>query len=77
MRGFSGTGRARIGEAFAPVVGRVSMDLAAICVDEAPEVKEGDWIELDYDLPSAAAQSGLTQYEVLTTLGTRFERIWR
>ena len=77
LRGFSGTGRARIGEAFAPVVGRVSMDLAAICVDEAPEVKEGDWIELDYDLPSAAAQSGLTQYEVLTTLGSRFERIWR
>ena len=77
LRGFSGTGQARIGEAFAPVVGRVSMDLTAVCVDEAPELKEGDWIELDYDLPRGSAQSGLTQYELLTTLGPRFERVWR
>ena len=76
LRGFSGAGRARIGESFAPVLGRVSMDLTAICVDEAPELKEGDWIELDYDLPSASAQSGLTQYELLTTLSARFERVW-
>ena len=77
LRGFSGTGRARIGETFVPVVGRVSMDLTAICVDEVPGLNEGDWIELDYDLPSAAAQSGLSQYELLTTLGSRFERRWR
>ncbi|HEV2867347.1 MAG TPA: alanine racemase C-terminal domain-containing protein, partial [Allosphingosinicella sp.] len=77
LRGFSGTGRARIGDAFAPVAGRVSMDLTTICVDAAPQVKEGDWLELDYDLPTASAQSGLSQYELLTTLGTRFERIWR
>ncbi|HEX8641185.1 MAG TPA: alanine racemase [Allosphingosinicella sp.] len=77
LRAFSGTGRARIHDRLAPVVGRVSMDLAAICVDEAPELMEGDWVELDYDLPSASAQSGLSQYELLTTLGARFERIWR
>ena len=77
LRGFSGTGRARIGGTFAPVVGRVSMDLIAVRVDDAPEVKEGDWVELDYDLPTAAAQSGLSQYELLTTLNARFERIWR
>jgi alanine racemase len=77
LRGFSGNGRARIGERFAPVVGRVSMDLTAICVDAAPELKEGDWIELDYDLPTATAQSGLTQYELLTTLSARFERVWK
>ncbi len=77
LRGFSGSGRARIGTAFAPVVGRVSMDLTAICVDAAPDLREGDWIELDYDLPGAAAQSGLSQYELLTTLGSRFKRSWR
>ena len=75
--GFSGTGRARIGDGFAPVVGRVSMDLTALCVDGAPQLAEGDWVELDYDLPVASAQSGLTQYELLTTLSARFERIWR
>ena len=77
LRAFSGTGRARIGDHMAPVVGRVSMDLTAICVDGAPGLKEGDWIELDYDLPRAAAQSGLTQYELLTTLSARFERVWK
>ena len=76
LRGFSGAGRARIGEAFAPVVGRVSMDLTAIRVDAAPELAEGDWVELDYHLPAAAAQSGLSQYELLTTLGARHERVW-
>ncbi|HEX8514154.1 MAG TPA: alanine racemase [Allosphingosinicella sp.] len=77
LRGFSGTGRARLPGGFAPVVGRVSMDLTAILVDEAPELKEGDWVELDYALPAAAAQSGLSQYEVLTTLGRRHARQWR
>lgn len=77
LRGFSNSGRARIGAGFAPVVGRVSMDLLAIAVDSAPELCEGDWIELDYDLPSAAAQSGLSQYELITGLGARFKRVWR
>ena len=75
--GFSNRGRARIGEGFAPVVGRVSMDLIAVRVDDAPELGEGDWVELDYDLPRAAAQSGLSQYELLTSLGARFQRSWR
>jgi alanine racemase len=77
LRGFSGTGRARLERGYAPVVGRVSMDLAAILVDEAPELQEGDWVELDYALPAASAQSGLSQYELLTTLGRRHERVWR
>jgi alanine racemase len=76
LRGFSGTGQVRIGDLFVPVVGRVSMDLTAICVDAAPQLAEGDWVELDFRLPEASAQSGLSQYELLTTLGSRFERVW-
>ncbi len=76
LRGFSGTGRARADGSWLPVVGRVSMDLTAVAVDESPRLGEGDWVELDYHLPSAAAQSGLSQYELLTTLGTRHERVW-
>jgi alanine racemase len=52
------------------------MDLTAVQVDPATDVGEGDWVELDYNLPEAAAQSGLSQYELLTTLGGRFKRIW-
>jgi alanine racemase len=77
LRGFSGTGRARYGDAVLPVAGRVSMDLTAILADSAPELEEGDWVELDYALPAASAQSGLSQYELLTTLGGRHERVWR
>jgi alanine racemase len=76
LRGFSSHGCAFSGEYALPVLGRVSMDLIAVGVDAAPGLKEGDWVELDYDLPSASKQSGLSQYELLTTLGGRFERKW-
>ena len=77
LRGFSGSGRALAGDAVLPVAGRVSMDLTAIRVDDSPELGEGDWVARDQDLPRAAAQSGLSQYELLTTLGGRHERVWR
>ena len=76
LRGFSSHGSAFSGEYALPVLGRVSMDLIAVGVDSAPGLKEGDWVEIDYDLPSASKQSGLSQYELLTTLGSRFERRW-
>ena len=76
LRGFSSRGRAVAGEAVLPVLGRVSMDLLALDCTEAPDLAEGDWVELDYALPQAAAASGLSQYELLTTLGSRFERRW-
>ena len=76
LRGFSSKGSAFSGEFALPVLGRVSMDLIAVGVDAAPGLKEGDWVEIDYDLPSASQQSGLSQYELLTTLGSRFERLW-
>jgi alanine racemase len=77
LRGFSSHGVAFAGEYALPVIGRVSMDLIAIDCDAAPQLKEGEWVEIDYDLPGASKQSGLSQYELLTTLGSRFERRWR
>ncbi len=77
LRGFSSRGVAFAGEFALPVLGRVSMDLIAIDVDAAKGLSEGDWVELDYDLPSASKQSGLSQYELLTCLGDRFERVWK
>jgi len=76
LRSFSCHGSAFAGEFALPVLGRVSMDLLAVAVDAAPGLKEGDWVEIDYDLPSASKQSGLSQYELLTCLGERFERRW-
>ncbi len=57
-----------------PVLGRVSMDMTAVDLTDAPDVREGDWLSLDYDLSRAAASSGLSQYELLTLLGQRFAR---
>jgi alanine racemase len=74
LRGFSGRGSAEGGRL--PVLGRISMDLTALCVDEMPELTEGDWVTLDYATLTASKQSGLSQYEVLTGLGARFERMW-
>ncbi len=76
LRGFSSQGSAFAGEYALPVLGRVSMDLIAVGLDSVPDLAEGDWVELDYDLASASKQSGLSQYELLTTLGSRFERSW-
>lgn len=59
-----------------PVVGRVSMDLIAIDVSAAPDLGPGDWVKLSFDLEQLAAQSGLSQYELLTGLGRRWERQW-
>ena len=76
LRGFSSHGRAFAGDSELPVLGRVSMDLIAVDCDAASDLKDGDWVAIDYDLPVAARQSGLSQYELLTTLGSRFERRW-
>jgi alanine racemase len=76
LRGFSSHGSAFSGEYALPVLGRVSMDLIAVGCDAAPGLREGEWVEIDYDLPSASKQSGLSQYELLTCLGSRFERRW-
>jgi alanine racemase len=74
LRSFGASGSGGAGRF--PVVGRVSMDLLAINVDAEPSLNEGDWVGIDYDLPTAAKASGLSQYELLTGLGKRFDRIW-
>jgi alanine racemase len=76
LRGFSCRGQAFAGGAVLPLLGRVSMDLIALDCTGTPDLKEGDRVELDYDLPRASAASGMSQYELLTALGSRFERRW-
>ncbi|GAA4026868.1 alanine racemase [Sphingomonas rosea] len=75
-RGFSSRGMARFQGRELAVVGRVSMDLVALKVDGAADIREGDWVELAFDLEHAAQTSGMSQYELLTGLGSRFRRYW-
>lgn len=76
-RAFSMKGGATFEQARLPVLGRVSMDLVALNCDAQPELSEGDWVSLDFNLEPAAALTGMSQYELLTGLGHRFERVWR
>jgi alanine racemase len=59
-----------------PVIGRVSMDLVTIDISAVPELRVGDFIDVDFDLVNAAKNSGHSQYELLTGLGHRANRIW-
>ncbi len=76
LRCFAGKGSASVGGKALPLIGRVSMDLIALDASAAPELAEGDWVTLDYDLSAAADASGLSQYELLTGLSDRLERRW-
>ncbi|WP_314375550.1 alanine racemase [Sphingomonas paucimobilis] len=73
-RALSGLGAAVADGVKLPVLGRVSMDLLAIDVTARPDLAEGDWLSMDYDLAAASAASGVSQYELLTGLGQRFGR---
>jgi alanine racemase len=74
LRAWSGKGALRHGDAELPLLGKVSMDTIVVDLANAPQLKEGDWLDVPYSLPEAAATSGLSQYELLTTLGRRFRR---
>lgn len=76
LRAFSDRGSATWEGERLPVIGRVSMDLVALDVDAAPSVREGDWVAIAFDLPGQSAASGLSQYELLTSLGPRYDRVW-
>ncbi len=74
LRCWSGKGTMLAGGKSLPVLGRISMDMTAIDLGDAPEIGEGDWVAAQYSMPQAAAISGLSQYELLTLLGQRFAR---
>lgn len=73
-------GTAIVGGTRCPIAGRVSMDLMAIDVTEAPEVRRGDFLTLigdGLDLDAVATAAGTIAYELLTSLGQRYHRIYR
>jgi alanine racemase len=62
-----------------PVIGRVTMDLTHFDVTDlaAGSVRAGDFIELfgrNISVSDAARAGGTIDYELLTSLGRRYER---
>ena len=64
------------------MVGRVSMDLLAIDVTDLPAnaVRRDQMVTLigeGLSVDEVATQAGTISYEVLTSLGRRFQRVWK
>ena len=79
-RSLSGRGTAFFDGAPVPLVGRVSMDLTTFDVTDHPAMQPGSWLELlgPAQTPDDVARAaGTNGYEVLTSLGRRFHRIYR
>jgi alanine racemase len=82
LRSLSGRGRALAGGTIVPIVGRVSMDLITLDVTAAdPAATEpGGLVELigpAHTVDDLAAEAGTIGYEILTSLGARYHRVWR
>ena len=71
LRCWSGIGAVRRNGQTFPVLGRVSMDMIVVDLTAAEAISEGDWLDIPWHLPDAAEQSGMSQYELLTGLGSR------
>jgi alanine racemase len=79
-RSLSGRGSARFDGTPVPLVGRVSMDLTTFDVTDHQAVQPGCWLEVlgpHLSPDDVAAAAGTNGYEVLTSLGRRFHRVYR
>ncbi len=80
LRSFSNSGIAYWQGKALPVIGRVSMDMVTLDISAAPQLAAGDWVELigqQMSLVAASAKSNLSEYELLTSLGPRYQRIYQ
>jgi alanine racemase len=83
-RALSNRGRVVVRGAFAPVVGRVSMDLTIIDVTDVPGVKEDDVVTLigadgesSVTAEEIARDAGTISYEITCGIGARVPREYR
>ena len=78
-RSLSNRATAYFDEQALPLVGRVSMDLSVFDATDIPALQTGDWIQLigPGGVDALAEQAGTNGYEILTSLGRRYQRIYR
>ena len=81
LRSLSSNAFGYIGEHRIPLVGRVSMDLITFDVTQVPVnlCTVGAWVELigpNHSVDDLANEGGTIGYEVLTSLGSRYHRVY-
>ncbi len=82
LRSASHRGSAGIGGARAPIIGRISMDLMTLDVTgiDPALARPGAFVDLideTHGVDEIAATAGTIGYEILTSLGARYHRIYR
>jgi alanine racemase len=82
LRSLSNRGSAWLGDRRVPVVGRVSMDLITLDVTgaSAEAARPGAFVDLigaDLSTDAVAQAAGTIGYEILTSLGRRYHRVYR
>ena len=79
LRSLSGRAAGVFDGSLVPLVGRVSMDLSTFDLTDAPGAAAGGWLELigpGMPVDEVASRAGTNGYEVLTSLGPRYQRIY-
>lgn len=81
LRSLSGRGRVWLGAAPLPVLGRVSMDLITVDASdlEPGTARPGEWVDIigpREGVDEVANKAGTIGYEILTSLGHRFLRVY-
>ena len=82
LRALSNRGSGYIGEIRVPLVGRVSMDLITFDVSAVPEslARPGAMVDVigpRNPIDLIAAEAGTIGYEILTSLGARYHRVYQ
>lgn len=82
LRSFSNRGVAFLGDSVAPLVGTVSMDTITLDVTNIPpeRLQPGalvDLISAEQTVDAVAALAGTIGYEILTSLGSRYQREYK
>ena len=75
-RAFSNKGRFTVEGEEVSVIGRVSMDLVILALKNCQREKTIRWAAPTFCLPQVAKLSAISQYELLTSLGARYHRVW-
>lgn len=81
LRSISNRGHAMLAGRRVPVVGRVSMDLVTLDVSQVPEAEAQPGAEVELlgthvTADDVAAAAGTIGYEILTSLGARYRRVY-
>ncbi|MEQ6248303.1 alanine racemase [Sulfitobacter sp. HNIBRBA3233] len=78
IRAMGGDARLHHGDIAVPVIGRVSMDLITVDVTDLRETPQSlQLIGLHQSVDTVAGFAGTIGYEILTSLGARYHRVWR